>query len=146
MNKTKLEKAKQTQIDFGNRLRQARVARGHTQETLAEATGVTQGLVSKIERGDQTTSAHNIAFSAELRVNTMWLNSGIGEMNDIDNVAFDSFLTECYLFTFNNSLKLNLSTHEITTIVEGLYNAGKLDGVINMAVFRPLLKLVSHKD
>ena len=145
MNKTVIEKAKQVQIDFGNRLSLARTSRGHTQKTLAEAIGVTQGLISKIERGDQTTSAHNIAFAAELRVNTMWLNSGTGEMNDVDNVTFDSFLTECYLFTFKNTQKLNLSNHEMTVIVEGLYNAGQLNGVINLEVFRPLLKLVSHK-
>ena len=106
MNKTVIEKAKQVQIDFGNRLSLARTSRGHTQKTLAEAIGVTQGLISKIERGDQTTSAHNIAFAVELRVNTIWLNSGIGEMNGVDNVTNDSFLTESYLVAFKNIIPL----------------------------------------
>ena len=140
------EQLSQKRPSFGQRLRQARMARGYSQVTLAEATDVSQGLISKIERGDQANSTHVLIFSTELRINPIWLQTGMGQMDDLDTRCFDTFLTECYLYVIHNSKQLNPSIRQITSMVESLYNAGKLDGTINEVVFTSLLKLIQATD
>jgi transcriptional regulator with XRE-family HTH domain len=63
---------------LGDRLRYARRLVGISQEKLANAIDVTQGVVSKIERGDQPTSTHINEFARILNCDAYWLSSGKG--------------------------------------------------------------------
>lgn len=55
--------------EFGTRLRNARIARGLTQERLAEAVGVHRTYAGTVERGEQNVSLTNIcAFARALGI------------------------------------------------------------------------------
>ncbi|MBE8717574.1 helix-turn-helix transcriptional regulator [Cellvibrio sp. KB43] len=57
----------------------ARKRAGLTQIQLAEASGVKQGTISKIERGDQNESAFDSILGHHLNINSYWLSTGKGE-------------------------------------------------------------------
>ncbi|MGZ8158374.1 MAG: XRE family transcriptional regulator [Methylobacter sp.] len=61
---------------YGERLRMAREHRGLTQGQLAELSGVKQGTISKIERGDQHVSSFDIELAYALDIEAMWLKTG----------------------------------------------------------------------
>lgn len=65
---------------FGARLRSQRKAQGLSQDALSELTGgvVTQGTISRIERGDQEQSVHTPLLAEVLGVTATWLASGRG--------------------------------------------------------------------
>lgn len=70
---------------YGERLKLARKLRGYSQIELAKRSGVGQGSISKIERGDQDASTFDAELSIALRVNPLWLSRGVGEMEYGDN-------------------------------------------------------------
>lgn len=63
-------------MKYGERLRVAREHKGLTQEELAKISGVKQGTISKIERGDQNSSGFDAELSYYLDVEAMWLKTG----------------------------------------------------------------------
>ena len=63
-------------MKYGERLRVAREKKGLSQEDLAKASGVGQGTISKIERGDQNSSGYDAILSYTLDIDAMWLYSG----------------------------------------------------------------------
>lgn len=63
-------------LTYGQRLKAARKNKKLSQTDLAEISGVGQGSISKIERGDQESSAYDIELSHHLGVNPMWLKTG----------------------------------------------------------------------
>ena len=63
-------------LNYGNRLRAARKNKKLSQQDLADISGVGQGSISKIERGDQDTSAYDVELSFALDVHPMWLKYG----------------------------------------------------------------------
>ncbi len=65
-----------TTMRYGERLRAAREHKGLTQEELVKISGVKQGTISKIERGDQNSSGFDAVLSHHLDVNAMWLTTG----------------------------------------------------------------------
>jgi transcriptional regulator with XRE-family HTH domain len=67
-------------MNYGERLKFARKMRGYSQIELAKRSGVGQGSISKIERGDQDGSTFDADLSMTLKINPMWLSRGIGEM------------------------------------------------------------------
>lgn len=71
-------------MNYGERLKFARKARGYSQDKLAKLSGVGQGSISKIERGDQDGSTFDADLSLALKINPMWLSRGIGEMECAD--------------------------------------------------------------
>ena len=64
---------------YGERLRLAREHKGLTQEQLVEISGVKQGTISKIERGDQNSSGFDAELAYTLGVEAMWLKTGRDE-------------------------------------------------------------------
>lgn len=74
-------------MDYGERLRTARRARNWTQAELAEKSGVPQGTISKIERGDQETSRYDVLLADALEISATWLARGTGQMTPHANVS-----------------------------------------------------------
>jgi Predicted transcriptional regulator len=68
-------------MKYGNRLKEARKRKGLSQEQLAKKSGVGQGSISKIERGDQDSSAYDIELALALDVSPLWLKKGIGKVD-----------------------------------------------------------------
>jgi len=69
-------------MKFSERIRIARVHAKLTQEELALAVGLTQGLISKIERGDQEETASIVKIAKACKVRAEWLDDGTGNMLD----------------------------------------------------------------
>ena len=64
-------------MNIGKRVHDARKEKQMTQQQLAEAVGVTQGFINKVERGNQIPSAATVAeMSDALGVTTDWLLKG----------------------------------------------------------------------
>jgi phage repressor protein C with HTH and peptisase S24 domain len=63
-------------MKYGERLRLARKNKNYSQTELAAESGVGQGTISKIERGDQETSTFDIELAHALDVDPMWLKTG----------------------------------------------------------------------
>lgn len=55
-----------TRKAFGNRVRDLRKAKGHSQESLADLAGLHRTYVGSIERGEQNVSIDNIARLARV--------------------------------------------------------------------------------
>ena len=70
-------------MNYGKRLKQARKAKGLTQGELSEISGVKQGTISKIERGDQDSSGFDAVLANALDVDAFWLSTGGGSMRDL---------------------------------------------------------------
>lgn len=69
-------------MKFSERVKQARLFANLSQEELALAVGLTQGLISKIERGDQEETASVVKIAKACSVRPEWLDDGSGEMTD----------------------------------------------------------------
>lgn len=67
-------------MTLGERLRTARHHAKLTQEQLGDLAGCGQGVVSKIERGDQDTSAYVIVLARTCGVSADWLYDETGPM------------------------------------------------------------------
>lgn len=61
---------------YGERLRLAREHKKMTQNDLVKSSGVKQGTISKIERGDQDASSFDVELSYALDIDPMWLKTG----------------------------------------------------------------------
>lgn len=64
----------------GQRLRAARQAKGWTQGELAEASGVGQGVISKIERDAQGPTSFTVPLARALGASVDYIDEGIGDM------------------------------------------------------------------
>ena len=69
-------------MNFSERLRAAREHSGLTQDQLAEKSGVKQGTISKIERGDSDSSTFTVELAVACGVRPEWLAMEQGEMID----------------------------------------------------------------
>lgn len=63
-------------MKYGDRLKTARKHKGISQNELSEISGVGQGSISKIERGDQEYSAFDIELATALDIQPIWLKTG----------------------------------------------------------------------
>lgn len=61
---------------YGDRLRTARKHKNLSQDQLAQVSGVKQGTISKIERGDQEISTFDVELSMALDIHPLWLKNG----------------------------------------------------------------------
>lgn len=64
-------------MTLGLRLKAARLRKNMTQADLETASGVKQGTISKIERGDQEQSSYVVALALALDVDPGYLYNGI---------------------------------------------------------------------
>lgn len=67
-------------MTFGERLRMARKYADLTQEQLGEMAECGQGVISKIERGDQESSAYVVRLARACGVSPDWLHDETGPM------------------------------------------------------------------
>lgn len=65
---------------LGKRLKHARLERGLTQMQLAQASGVKQSDISKLERGDSITTTGVVRLAKALGCSAEWLDTGNGSM------------------------------------------------------------------
>lgn len=64
---------------FGKKVRDLRLSKGFSQETLADAAGMHRTYIGSIERGEQNVSIENIARIAKaLKINISSLFDGLG--------------------------------------------------------------------
>jgi transcriptional regulator with XRE-family HTH domain len=63
-------------MKYGERLKAAREHAGLSQEELVRLSGVKQGTISKIERGDQNFSGFDAKLAHCLNINALWLSEG----------------------------------------------------------------------
>jgi phage repressor protein C with HTH and peptisase S24 domain len=63
-------------MSYADRLRTARKNKGFSQKRLEEISGVGQGTISKIERGEQDTSAADVDLAMALDIHPAWLSKG----------------------------------------------------------------------
>jgi len=63
-----------------DRIKQARKHAGLTQRELAEVVGVSQPVISQLEKGDNLQSVHLLKIAVACSVNAAWLADGVGEM------------------------------------------------------------------
>jgi transcriptional regulator with XRE-family HTH domain len=65
-------------MNIGDRLRQARLEAGLTQSQLAEASVISQQMISKIERGASVGTTSLVPLALTCGVRPEWLHTGIG--------------------------------------------------------------------
>ena len=63
-------------MKYSQRLKLARKHKNLSQDALSKISGVGQGSISKIERGDQEVSAFDIELAHVLNVSPLWLKTG----------------------------------------------------------------------
>lgn len=79
----------------GGRLADAREAMGWSQPQLSQITGVSQQMISKLERGVTTESKFLYALASTLKVSAEWLINGKGPRKLESNLSEDTL--ECAL-------------------------------------------------
>lgn len=74
---------------FGGRLRAARLAKKMSQKDLAAAAGISQALVSELEKNEYRGTAHMVNLARLTGVRPLWLEQGRGtrHTNDPDPPA-----------------------------------------------------------
>lgn len=83
-------------LNYGERLKWARKRAGLTQLELAELSGVGQGTISKIERGDQSESSYDTILAHHLNVYAYWLTTGEGNPDITPLTTSESNLINAY--------------------------------------------------
>lgn len=86
---------------LGDRLYYARRKKGYTQSSLAEAIGVSRGVIFNLEKNKTMPQAIVInAICHTLNLNREWLIDGLGEMNSppVPPVQSARILSELYEF------------------------------------------------
>ncbi|MCM1539777.1 MAG: helix-turn-helix domain-containing protein [Blautia sp.] len=86
---------------LGERLTYIRKKHGYTQNSLAEAIGVSRGVIFNIEKNKTVPQAIVVnAICQTLRINREWLMRGMGKMEDTSEVVQSTkILAELYQVT-----------------------------------------------
>lgn len=71
-----------TTLTFGERMKWARLQSGLTQSQLSERSGLSQPMISAIERGEYDSSAKTASVAAACGVRGIWLEKGLGPRTD----------------------------------------------------------------
>lgn len=80
-------------MTIGNRVRNARKAKGLSQIQLGDAIGVSQATISELEVRPAASSKYLVDIAQALGVNPVWLATGEGEMDSKPTELFDSELS-----------------------------------------------------
>lgn len=65
--------------DLASRIKRARKLAGLTQKDLAEAVGISQPVISQLEKGTNLQTVHLVAIARACRVSVDWLATGAGD-------------------------------------------------------------------
>jgi transcriptional regulator with XRE-family HTH domain len=79
---------------LGERLRKLRLEAGETQVGLAKAIGVTQVLVTNVERGISKSTRYAPQLAAHYNVSALWLATGQGSRDDQDDPEAQEILAD----------------------------------------------------
>jgi len=84
--------------NLGERLHYARKSKGYTQDSLAEAIGVSRGVIFNLEKNKTTPQTIVVnALCQTLNINKKWLINGEGEMENTGEVIQSAkILAELY--------------------------------------------------
>lgn len=74
-------------MEFSARLKQARDYANLSQEELSTRSGVKQGTISKIERGDSESSTFTVQLALACGIRPEWLAMGLGDMTGQPTLA-----------------------------------------------------------
>lgn len=69
-------------MNLGTRIRECRKAAGWSQAKLAEESGISQQMLSKLERGTAFGTTEIVPLARALRVSPQWLETGAEPMVD----------------------------------------------------------------
>ncbi len=69
-------------MSLGIRIRERRKAAGWSQAQLAEVSGISQQMLSKLERGAAFGTTEIVPLARALKVSPQWLETGEGQMNE----------------------------------------------------------------
>lgn len=83
-------------MNLGTRIRERRKAAGWSQAQLAEESGISQQMLSKLERGVASGTTEIVPLAAALKVSPKWLETGEGPMQGNDLAADERALVEEY--------------------------------------------------
>lgn len=115
------------------RLKRARAKAGVSQKELADAVGATQGMISKIERGDQDRTTYVSEIAHYLGVDESWLATGKGKMgrstpqDDFEiNAPYEGFKP---IETFEHPGDLAKEKYVMVPHLDARFSAG--NGVVN---------------
>lgn len=117
-------------MNYGQRLKTARKRKGYSQNELAEITGVGQGSISKIERGDQESSTFDITLAEALDVHPKWLQSGEEKhrpawLNPTTQLVISNAQYQGELEAWDSTSELNPDDIELPYFREVELSAGK---------------------
>ena len=83
-------------MSLGTRIRERRKANAWSQAKLAEESGISQQMLSKLERGVAFGTTEIVALARALEVSAKWLETGEGPMQDAPLAADERQLVEGY--------------------------------------------------
>lgn len=117
---------------FGVRLRCRRIALGLTQAELAERSGVGQGTISKIERGDQDQSVHTPRLADALCVYATWLATGSGPqlLSDLAAAAAATVSASATLDTSSENVRVAPASRGRVPVISAV-QAGQFTDVVD---------------
>ncbi len=88
-----------------DRLKEAMLRKNISQADLAEAVGISAVAIGKILSGETSKSRYIIGIAAALDINPMWLQSGVGEIDEIVQLSSKkSPQTPAYTTSYTPSL------------------------------------------
>ena len=70
-------------MNMGDRIRERRKAAGWSQTKLADESGISQQMLSKLERGVASGTTEIVQLARALKVSPRWLESGEEPMEDL---------------------------------------------------------------
>lgn len=73
--------------DLASRIKRARKLAGLTQKGLAEAVGISQPVISQLEKGTNLQTVHLVAIARACRVSVEWLATGAGDPEPAPELA-----------------------------------------------------------
>lgn len=105
---------------FGERLRLAREYARLTQDQLSAKSGVKQGTISKIERGESDSSTFTVRLAIACNVRPEWLEleSGLMARNDGYTINDPKLIALCRVMEEQAEYVKDAAVKEVTQILE----------------------------
>ena len=93
-------------MTLGDRIRERRKAKGWSQSQLSEESGISQQMLSKLERGVAFGTTEIVSLACALKVIPRWLESGEGSMTGQEELPPTARMVI-------KEIELRTSTHEL---------------------------------
>ncbi|MGA4125529.1 XRE family transcriptional regulator [Ralstonia nicotianae] len=109
---------------LGQRVKEAREAVPMTQEALARAVGVSQGLIGQIESGKNQGSKHIASLARVLNVSADWLETGMGSRSRVTTPHGGTVIYGRPITTYNSLDELPPESTIMITHIDVALSAG----------------------